>query len=154
MTRPSSELAAIVTAYLSERHVAVAPAGDRPTWDEYFLSIARAVATRADCTRSRHGAVIVKNNRVISTGYNGSPPGGGSCLKGECPRGRKDYTEAPSNVGGYSDCIALHCEQNAISFGNYEQMQGGTIYIAGGKPPCSMCEKLITAAGLVRCVWE
>lgn len=146
-----------MTAYLSVHRgsLELVPQSDgRPSWDEYFLIVARAVASRADCTRSRHGAVIVKDKRIISTGYNGSPPGGGSCLMGECPRGLKDYEQQPSNVGMYDDCISLHCEQNAISFGDYERMRGGTLYLSGGKPPCPMCAKLITAAGIVRVVWE
>ncbi len=60
----------------------------RPAWDDYFLSITKTVATRADCRRAQHGAVLVRDNRIISTGYNGSPAGDElSCLAGDCPRG-------------------------------------------------------------------
>jgi dCMP deaminase len=62
---------------------------ERIGWGAYFLGIARSVSARADCTRRKVGAVIVDpDHRVISTGYNGTPPGGPSCLAGECPRGR------------------------------------------------------------------
>lgn len=62
---------------------------ERPGWDEYFMGIAAAVAKRADCTRRQVGCVIVgPDHRIVSTGYNGGPAGGKSCLKGECPRGR------------------------------------------------------------------
>lgn len=122
----------------------------RPDWHTYFVGIARAVAARADCTRARHGAVIVDaHRRIISTGYNGSPPGSPlSCLEGDCPRAHKTFEQQPANSGGYEDCIALHAEQNAIANARSE-LRGGTIYITG--PPCPMCAKLIAAAGLT--VW-
>lgn len=60
----------------------------RPGWDEYFLKIAEAVALRANCTRRKAGAVIVKHRRIVSTGYNGAPAGEPGCLDGHCPRGR------------------------------------------------------------------
>lgn len=75
----------------------------RPDWDMYFLGIAEAVAARGDCTRRQVGAVIAdQNHRVISTGYNGSYPGGPSCLAGQCPRGRHYKTRVlvyPSDGG-------------------------------------------------------
>lgn len=125
----------------------------RMSWDEYFLVIAEAVAYRADCRRARHGAVIVKRNRIVATGYNGSPPGGPSCLAGECPRGLLNDKELRHNAPDYSDCIALHAEQNAIAYANRSDTEGATIYIAGGKAPCDGCAKLIAAAGIERVVW-
>lgn len=125
----------------------------RPDWDQYFLTIAAAVAIRADCKRSRHGAVIVKDNRIVSTGYNGSAPGEPSCLGGFCPRGNKSYDEKASLNADYSDCISLHAEQNAIVYADRDKTQGATIYIAGGKDACDMCKKLIKAAGIERTVW-
>jgi dCMP deaminase len=126
----------------------------RPSWDEYFLGIAVAVSARADCRRARHGAVIVgPDRRVVATGYNGSPPGGPSCLAGECPRGLKSYDERPGARQGnndYSDCVAIHAEANALVHGAYAQAVGGTVYITG--KPCDMCSKLIKAAGIERVV--
>ena len=120
----------------------------RPTWDAYFLSIAIAVSARADCQRRRHGAVIVDRfNRVIATGYNGTPPGDErSCIGGDCPRALSD---APHNEGTYDDCIALHAEQNAIA-NAARDMRGGRIFVTG--EPCGMCSKLVAAAGLTA-VW-
>lgn len=117
---------------------------ERPDWDEYFLGIAEAVSRRAECARRQHGAVIVdRYNRVISTGYNGTPPGDErSCFRGDCPRASSD---APANSGGYENCIALHAEQNAIANATRDT-RGGIIYITG--PPCPMCAKLVLAAGL------
>jgi dCMP deaminase len=118
----------------------------RPDWDTYFLGIARAVAARGDCLRVQHGAVVVKDHRIVATGYNGSPPGGPSCLAGECPRAASD---TPHNYPDYSNCIALHAEQNAIAYAGTHS-RGAEIYITG--PPCDMCMKLIKAAGILN-VW-
>src|SRR5262249_39224816 len=119
---------------------------DRPDWDEYFSMLARAVSVRADCRRARHGAVIVKDHRIVATGYNGSPAGGPWCLAGECPRG----LQAQSSPD-YSNCIALHAEQNAIAYANHADTEGATIYIT--RKPCDMCMKLIVAAGIVDVVY-
>lgn len=132
-------------------------ATSRPAWDAYFLGIARAVAARADCRRARFGAVIVDtHHRIVATGYNGSPPGGKSCLAGECPRGLKTFEEIGENVGSYNECIALHSEQNAIANSDAYRCRGGTLYLARmeGDPimPCPMCAKLILAAGITRVV--
>lgn len=72
----------------------------RPSWDEYFLGIAKAVAVRADCTRRQVGAVIVRDNRIVATGYNGGPSGGPSCLSGQCPRGQLDRDQMPGYAHG------------------------------------------------------
>lgn len=127
---------------------------DRPDWDTYFLGIAAAVATRADCTRRKVGAVIVDvNHRIVSTGYNGGPPGGPSCLAGDCPRGRHTLEELPGFEQGNNDfvtgtsyCIAIHAEANALLYGDPVRMLGGTIYITC--PPCVPCRGLITGMGL------
>lgn len=122
----------------------------RPDWDDYFSGIATSVSRRADCRRARHGAVIVKDHRIVSTGYNGSPSGGPSCLAGECPRGHISKQDLPPNSADYSNCIALHAEQNAIAYADRAETAGATIYITGA--PCDMCSKLIAAAGIVRIV--
>ncbi len=123
----------------------------RPNWDDYFLGIALAVSTRADCRRAQYGAVIVTpDRRIVATGYNGSPAGGLSCLAGQCPRG---LVGGAHNRADYSDCIALHAEQNAVAH-SYGRTVGATIYINGPtpRPPCDMCAKLIAAAGITRTV--
>lgn len=130
----------------------------RPTWDEYYLSIAKIVATRADCRRARHGAVIVsQDHRPISFGYNGAPSGQPGCLEGACPRGRKTTEELKHLGGGYDDpespgyCISVHAEANAIILAGRNATKNATIYITG--EPCHGCRKLIAAAGITRIVW-
>lgn len=124
----------------------------RPSWDQYFLDIAKAVAARADCRRAQHGAVIVKNKRIVSTGYNAAPPGGWSCLAGECPRGLLTQEELPSlGGGGYDGCVAQHAEGNAIAFASHHDTEGATIYITG--QPCIGCWKNIQAAGIEKAIW-
>ncbi len=123
---------------------------ERPGWDAYFLRIASAVAARADCRRARHGCVIVNGRRIVSTGYNGGPSGGPSCIAGGCPRGLFSIQEMPSG-GSYENCIALHAEQNAVAYAGRADTFRATAYITGA--PCDMCSKLLTAAGVVRVVW-
>lgn len=121
----------------------------RPTWNQYFLELARTVSLRADCTRSAVGAVLVNDrHRVISTGYNGSPPGAASCLAGACPRGRLGYGELPPG-GSYSNCIANHAEWNAIVFA--PDPKGAILYIT--RKPCDDCMTLIAESGVIRAVW-
>lgn len=124
---------------------------ERPSWDDYFAAIAVAVSARADCRRAKHGAVIVKDQRIVSTGYNGSPPGGPSCLAGECPRGLLSKSDLAPNTPDYSNCIALHAEQNAVAYANRADTLHATIYVTG--EPCDACLKLIAAAGIVRVVY-
>jgi dCMP deaminase len=81
--------------------------------DEYYMGIAFAVRAKANCTGNRVGAVIVKNNRVISTGYNGTPEGMKNCIDGGCLRCSNPNGQFPSGTG-YDLCICVHAEQNAI----------------------------------------
>lgn len=122
---------------------------DRPSWDEYFMGIAEAVSTRADCRRRRIGCVIVDTrHRVISTGYNGSPSGGPSCLAGQCPRGLSDVPPGSSYDTGSGACIALHAEQNAIIYADYDKLHGAILYCTDD--PCDGCMRLILGVGIIR----
>ena len=124
----------------------------RPSWSQYFLMIAEAVSTRADCSRSKVGAVIVSfDNRIISTGYNGAEPGGPSCLKGECPRATTNVEPGSSYDTGPGACIATHAEANALLYAGRQQTKGSILYVT--RQPCEGCSKLIKAAGIVRIVW-
>ncbi|MCX7794005.1 MAG: dCMP deaminase family protein [Thermodesulfovibrionales bacterium] len=123
----------------------------RPGWDEYFLEIAKVVASRSTCLRRRYGAVIVKDNVIVSTGYNGAPRGTVNCIdSGTCKRRELNIPAGER----YELCEAVHAEQNAIINGSPERMKDATIYIAGfeedgtlanGKP-CLLCQRMIKNA--------
>ncbi len=127
----------------------------RPSWDEWGLNLARAVATRADCCRAQHGAVILSlDHRVVGAGYNGYPSGQPGCLSGACPRGALSANELPHLAPyheGVGRCDAIHAEANALLHSSYAYVQGGTIYITG--KPCHGCTVLISGSGLAKAVW-
>lgn len=127
----------------------------RPSWDEWGLILAAAVATRADCTRRKVGAVLMRpDHAVVATGYNGSPPGGPSCLAGQCPRGTKSLEEvAPGSSydTGPGTCIALHAEQNALLRASWDEMVNSTLYITD--VPCDACSRMIAGTPIARIVW-
>lgn len=123
----------------------------RPTWDEYYLNIAKAVSARGDCVRAQHGAVVVKDHKIVSTGYNGTPAGDErSCgSTGQCPRAL-DKT-AQHAKGEYDLCWSTHAEANALLRASWGDLLGATLYITG--QPCSGCSKLIASAGIERTVY-
>ncbi len=109
------------------------------------------MANRADCSRRQVGAVLVdQDNRLVSTGYNGSPPGGPSCLQGECPRGTSSVAPGSSYDTGPGSCIALHAEQNAILWAEPERRRGATLYCTD--KPCTGCSRLIAGVGITKVV--
>lgn len=121
----------------------------RPTWDEYFMEMAELTAKRSTCSRRNVGAVIVRDNRAVATGYNGAPRGLAHCEElGGCLREKLGVLSGQR----HELCRALHAEQNAIisaaSMGN--AIEGGTIYIT--HQPCVICAKMIVNAGIKRIV--
>lgn len=123
----------------------------RPGWDTYFLGIAEAVAARADCSRRKVGAVVVRDRRIVATGYNGAPPGEPGCLEGACPRARSEVEPGSSYDTGPGACISLHAEMNAIVYAGRDGCVGSTLYITA--EPCAGCMKLVRASGLASVVW-
>lgn len=127
---------------------------ERPDWDTYFLDVARSISARADCRRRAVGAVIVgTDHRVLSTGYNGAPPGRPGCLAGACPRGLLSYEEIEEFSdydSGPGRCVSIHAEVNAVLFSKGD-VTGATVYITD--PPCPNCRKTLMGAGLARAVW-
>jgi len=125
----------------------------RPSWDEYFIELAQIVRKRSNCLRSPYGAVIVKDFRIISTGYNGTPHGIKNCIDGGCERcARRQKGEIETHEYQES-CICIHAEQNAIIQAAYQgsSTRGATMYSTIS--PCSSCAKMIINAGIVRYVY-
>ena len=123
----------------------------RPDWDEYFLAGAAWAATRADCTRSKVGAILVNaSNEVRGVGYNGAPSGVPGCATaGACPRGKLSADECPPG-SDYANCIADHAERNAIRHTPTAELPGSTLYVT--REPCDSCWTLIRACGIARVV--
>ena len=127
--------------------------------DEYYLQIADAVSIKSKCLKKHYGAIIVKNNELISTGFNGSARGEAHCTKCTKVGSDKDVVE-------YSSCPAIHAEQNAIISASRQEMLGSVLYLSGrdvsgsideiGLPiaarPCEICLRLIKNAGIEKVI--
>ncbi|MCK4459653.1 MAG: cytidine/deoxycytidylate deaminase family protein [Methanosarcinales archaeon] len=121
----------------------------RPTLDEYFMNIAEVVATRSTCLRNNVGAVIVRDKRIISTGYNGAPRNLEHCLDIGCIRDQENIESGTM----HEVCRAVHAEQNAIIQAALHAVstRGATIYCT--HQPCVLCAKMIINANIVRVVF-
>jgi dCMP deaminase len=124
----------------------------------YYLDIAETVLERSTCLRRKYGAIIVTNDEIVSTGYNGAPRGRDNCL--DLDKCTRDTLGIPSGER-YELCRSVHAESNAIISAARRDMIGGTLYLAGrsGKTgetidaaPCSMCRRLIINAGIEKVI--
>ena len=122
----------------------------RPGWDEYFMSIAQVVASRSNCVKRKVAAIIAKDRRIISTGYNGTPRGTRNCNEGGCPRCN---SLAPSGTA-LEECLCSHGEENAITQAAYHgtTLKGSTLYSTFS--PCLLCTKMIINAGITEVVYN
>ena len=120
----------------------------RPSWDEYFMKLAWLVAERSTCVRHHVGAVIVRDKRILTTGYNGAAAGTKDCLELGCLRNELNI---PSGTR-HEICRAIHAEQNAIiQAGTHGiNINGGTLYCTHS--PCILCAKMIANAKIKRVV--
>lgn len=122
----------------------------RPTWDEYFMNIVELIKERSTCMRREVGALIVKDKRILTSGYNGAPAGCVHCSEIGCIR---QELNIPSGER-HELCRASHAEQNAIvqaaMYG--VSINGGTIYVTA--QPCAICSKLIINSGIKRVVYK
>ena len=135
---------------------------ERVSKDNYYMEIAKQVSKRSTCLKRRYGCVIVNNDEIIATGYNGAPRGMCNCSDiGKCKRLSK-----PHNSGDYSDCHSVHAEQNAMLTAARKDMMGATMYLYGEErilkdningyekwikvnaAPCPICARMIANAGI------
>jgi len=123
---------------------------ERPSNDEYFMEMAQLVSSRSTCLRRKVGAVIVKEKRVLSTGYNGSPKGTKHCEELGCIRVKMNV---PSGTR-HELCRGVHAEQNAVTQAAYfgVSVDGATIYTT--TYPCSMCAKILINAGIKEIIYS
>lgn len=143
----------------------------RPIKDEYYLDIALAVSKRSTCLKRHYGCVIVKDDIIVATGYNGSPRGEENC----CDRGTCKRAEA-ERYTSYEKCDAIHAEQNALMAASFQQLNGATLYLAceeygvnqeksamweeeildfhedKNPIPCPLCQRMLKNSGIVRVV--
>lgn len=121
----------------------------RPGWDEYFMNIAHVVASRSNCIKRQVAAVIVKDKRIISTGYNGTPRGIKNCYEKGCPRCNSDVPSGEQ----LEQCFCSHGEENAIVQAAYHgtSLKDSTLYSTFS--PCLMCTKMIINAGIKEVVF-
>lgn len=134
----------------------------RMTKKEYYLGIAKAVAQRSTCLKRHYGCIIVKNDEVIATGYNGSPRGEENC----CDRGTCGRLDKPHNSGDYSDCCSVHAEQNAMLSASRKDMIGSVMYLyceelddliadylqVKNPHPCPICYRMLKNSGIKKVV--
>ena len=126
------------------------PRPERPSWDEYFMTITRQVAERSTCLRRRVGAVLVLDKRILATGYNGVPRGIEHCATRGCIR---DQQQVPSGQR-QELCRGLHAEMNAMlqCAQSGVRAQGATLYSTSY--PCSLCAKMVINCGILRVVTD
>jgi dCMP deaminase len=122
----------------------------RPDWDEYFMSIARVVSSRSNCIKRKVAAIIVKDKRVVSTGYNGTPRGARNCNEGGCPR-CNSFAQSGTAL---EECLCSHGEENAITQAAYHgtSLKGATLYTTFA--PCLLCTKMIINSGIAEVIYN
>jgi len=139
-----------MTPFYDSEAVATPGASQRPTWDEYFLMLAKLAATRSTCLAFPVGAVIVKNKQILATGYNGSPSGSVHCTaQGYCYPGLSSCDASKTMPSR-----AVHAEANAIAQAAKHSIStdGASIYVT--LEPCLSCLKLVISAGIREVFYE
>jgi dCMP deaminase len=122
----------------------------RPSWDDYFMGIAKVVASRSNCVKRKVAAVIVKDKRIISTGYNGTPRGTRNCSEGGCPR-CNSFTQSGKNL---DECVCSHGEENAIVQASYHGISIKDSIIYTTFSPCLLCTKMIINSGIKEVIYN
>ncbi len=122
----------------------------RPSWDDYFMSLAKVASLRSNCIKRKVAAVIVRDKRVVSTGYNGTPRGTRNCSEGGCPR-CNSWADSGTRL---EECLCSHGEENAITQAAFHgvSVRDSTLYTTFA--PCLMCTKMIINAGIIEVVYN
>jgi len=126
----------------------------KPGWDEYFIDIAHTIKKRSSCLTRQVGAVLVKDRRIIATGYNGTPTGIKNCNEGGCPRCAARIEGKLASGQDLEKCTCSHAEENAIvqSALHGNSSKGATLYTTF--TTCTNCAKMIINSGIKRVVAE
>ena len=124
--------------------------GSRPSWETYFMNIAKLVAKRSTCLRRAVGAIIVKDKRILTTGYNGAPTGIKHCIETGCLREKLNVASGER----HELCRGIHAEQNAIIQAAFHgvSIRDGELFCTN--QPCSICAKMIINAGIKKIYYE
>jgi len=122
----------------------------RPSWDEYFMNIAKVVASRSNCIKRKVAAIIVRDKRVISTGYNGTPRGTRNCNEGGCPR----CNSLAASGTNLDECLCSHGEENAIVQASYHGVSLKDAIIYTTFAPCLQCAKMIINSGIREVIYN
>ncbi|MBI4455656.1 MAG: AAA family ATPase [Acidobacteria bacterium] len=135
---------------LHETLQSIARQQKRPDWDTYFMRIAQVTALRSNCIKRKVAAVIVRDRRVISSGYNGTPRGTKNCYEGGCPR----CNSTTDSGASLEECLCSHGEENAITQAAYHgvSVKGATLYTTFA--PCLLCTKMIINSGIAEVVYN
>lgn len=122
----------------------------RPSWDEYFMNIAKEVSKRSNCMKRKVAAIVVKDLRIISTGYNGTPKGTKNCNEGGCPR-CNSYASSGAKI---DECVCSHGEENAIVQAAYHGVSLKDSVLYSTFSPCVQCTKMIINSGIKEVVYN
>ena len=122
----------------------------RPGWDQYFMNIAKVAASRSNCLKRKVAAIIVRDKRIISTGYNGTPRGTPNCNEGGCPR----CNSLASSGTSLDECFCSHGEENAIVQAAYHGVQLADATVYSTVAPCLLCAKMIINSGISNVVYN
>lgn len=128
----------------------------RPSWDEYFVSISLLTKNRSNCIKRKVGCILVKDNRILSLGYNGTPVNTQNCYSGGCKRcmdqfNNKENRNENSSGKALDLCMCLHAEENALLFVNKTDLKDSTMYVT--LIPCISCVKKILQCKIKKVVY-
>jgi dCMP deaminase len=121
---------------------------NRPSWDEYFIQIAELTSKRSNCIKRQVGCIIVKDNRILSLGYNGTPQNTQNCFEGGCLRCSNKNLTAGTNL---DLCMCIHAEENAILYVSKNELENSTLYVT--LSPCIGCVKKILQCKIKKVVY-